>query len=205
MDLLLVLALFCGLGLLAVRNGHDSRDVLRSTEEDLVRRGVMWSGVPHRSASTPSPAPVRERPSSSEPRSRAPAANQRAWRVAILLRRGRRRRQASLAVGGMPRLTAHAATRSRSTVNRVCPRDRSQRGLHSRLSSHTRLWLFEAALLQGGNRVTRRREFGGGWQEVACRWRGLATGQYRPSRGGRRPQPDSSPSRSMSLQSRSLL
>jgi hypothetical protein len=99
MDLLLVLVLFCGLGLLALHYGHDSRDALRSAEENLARRGMAWTGAPHRSTRRLAPpAPAGERPSS-RPRARARTANQRAWRIAVLLRRARRRRQARPATG----------------------------------------------------------------------------------------------------------
>jgi hypothetical protein len=42
MDGLLRFVLFCGLGLLAVRYGGDSRDTLRSDHENLTCRDAVW-------------------------------------------------------------------------------------------------------------------------------------------------------------------
>ena len=50
MDLLVVLVFVCGLSLLALRYGHDSRDGLRSAEDDPARRGVVGDGAVHGSA-----------------------------------------------------------------------------------------------------------------------------------------------------------
>jgi hypothetical protein len=61
MDLLLVLAFFCGLGLAAMRYGHDSRDALHSAEYDLARRGVAWAANPHRAQRRPATCSVQHR------------------------------------------------------------------------------------------------------------------------------------------------
>jgi hypothetical protein len=42
MELLLIVAALCLLGLLAVRFGRDSRDRLSSTEEWQARHGMVW-------------------------------------------------------------------------------------------------------------------------------------------------------------------
>jgi hypothetical protein len=107
MDLLLVLVFFCGLGLLALRYGHDSRDALRSAEDDLARRGVAWAGAPHRLARRLTPPASAGEALSSRRRTRAPTTNHRAWRIAVLMRRARRRRQVSPA-RRIPRLRAVA-------------------------------------------------------------------------------------------------
>jgi hypothetical protein len=128
MDLLLVLVFFCGLGLLALRYGHDSRDALRSAEDDLARRGVAWAGAPHRSARTPLPPASAGESPSSRPRTRAPTANHRAWRIAVLLRRARRRHQACPA-RGIPRLgAAPVLGRSAQPRRRACSRHLSSSG-----------------------------------------------------------------------------
>jgi len=45
MDALIIMALLCALGPLAMRFGYDSRDLLRSKEHELALSGVAWS--PH--------------------------------------------------------------------------------------------------------------------------------------------------------------
>ena len=42
LDALLVLALLCALGPLAMRFGYDSRDLVRSEEHEFARHGVVW-------------------------------------------------------------------------------------------------------------------------------------------------------------------
>ena len=44
MDALLVFSLFLALALLAARFGHDSREHLASSEEQLARQGFAWHG-----------------------------------------------------------------------------------------------------------------------------------------------------------------
>jgi hypothetical protein len=46
MELIVVVVGLCGLVALALRYGHDSRDVLRSEEQRLAEFGFTWSGKP---------------------------------------------------------------------------------------------------------------------------------------------------------------
>jgi hypothetical protein len=58
---LLALLGLIGLGLLAVRFGHDSRDRLLSVEEQQARLGVTWDGQPGAPARRPVLVAVRQR------------------------------------------------------------------------------------------------------------------------------------------------
>jgi hypothetical protein len=55
-ELLIIVGALCGLGLLAVRYGADSREAVRSEEHDLARRGLVWGPAP-----VPACAPARRR------------------------------------------------------------------------------------------------------------------------------------------------
>ncbi len=43
MEFMLMLTLFVAFGLLAIRHGYDSRDGVRSKEEELASYGITWS------------------------------------------------------------------------------------------------------------------------------------------------------------------
>jgi hypothetical protein len=46
MELLVIVFALCMLGLLATRFGYDSRDGLRSREEDAASTGMIWDAHP---------------------------------------------------------------------------------------------------------------------------------------------------------------
>lgn len=46
MDLVVLVVALCALGLLAIRFGRDSRDLLRTKEHELEARGYRWDGPP---------------------------------------------------------------------------------------------------------------------------------------------------------------
>ncbi len=52
MELLVILSLFIGLAILAVRYGYDSRDRLRSAEDILGAQGLAWGSQADPSAAT---------------------------------------------------------------------------------------------------------------------------------------------------------
>ena len=52
MELLVILSLFIGLAILAVRYGYDSRDRLRSAEELLGTQGLAWGSRADPNAAT---------------------------------------------------------------------------------------------------------------------------------------------------------
>jgi hypothetical protein len=103
MDLLFLMMIFCAMGVLALHYSQGSHGRVRSADNRVPRCGPASGGAALRSACSPPPS-QRVRVEQAHPTLRfAPRTNQRAWRIAILLHRGRRRRLASRSSPSIPR------------------------------------------------------------------------------------------------------